>query len=104
MILTEESYKIASELPHSEMFGLVSQIKRSAISIPSNIAEGHKRGSKDFIRFLKVSYGSAAELETQLLLCQKLFPAVSISKALDLVVEIEKMTSTIITKLESEKH
>lgn len=99
MILAEESYLVTTKLPQSELFGLASQMKRSAISIPSNIAEGHKRGTKDYVRFLKIAYGSSAELETQLLLSQKLFPAVHISKAIDLVIEVEKMISTIITKL-----
>ncbi len=102
MLLAEQSYKISAELPKTEMFGLVSQIKRSAISIPSNIAEGHKRGRKDYIRFLKVAYGSSAELETQLLLSQKLFPTIDTSKTIDLVIEAEKMISTIINKLTSE--
>lgn len=102
MLLAEESYKITDALPKSELFGLVSQIKRSAISVPSNIAEGHKRGTKDYIRFLKIAYGSSAELETQLLLSQKLFPSVDISKTIELVIEVEKIISTIITKLSSE--
>ncbi len=102
MMLAEESYKITNVFPQSELFGLVSQIKRSAISIPSNIAEGNKRGTKDYVRFLKIAYGSSAELETQLLLSQKLFPTVDFSKTINLVIEVEKMISTIITKLSSE--
>lgn len=100
MELAVHIYDICKNLPPSEVFGLASQLKRSAVSIPSNIAEGHKRGTKDFVRFLKISYGSSAELETQLLLFQKIFPEININKSLTLVVEIEKLISTIIKKLE----
>ena len=60
-------YKISQDFPAEEKYGLVSQIRRSAVSIPSNIAEGAARNTKkDFIRFLHISLGSLAELETQL--------------------------------------
>ncbi len=60
-------YSITSEFPSSEQFGLTNQIRRSAVSIPSNIAEGASRTSKrDFARFLEIAIGSAHELETQL--------------------------------------
>ena len=101
MDLADESYKIAKKLPPSELYGLASQIRRSAISVPSNIAEGHKRGTKDFSRFLKIAFGSSAELETQLLLVARTYPTISVEKALSLVIEVEKILSTIIKKLES---
>lgn len=93
-------YSICKELPKEELFGIASQLKRSAISIPSNISEGHKRGTKDFIRFLKIAYGSSAELETQLLLLEKIYPNIKIKRQLILVVEVEKLLSTIINKLD----
>ena len=66
-------YKLTATLPREEMYGLSSQLQRAAVSIPSNIAEGHAREStKEYLRYLLVSRGSMAELETQLLLCQKL--------------------------------
>ena len=66
-------YKLTARLPREEMYGLSSQLQRAAVSIPSNIAEGHAREStKEYLRYLLVSRGSMAELETQLLLCQKL--------------------------------
>ncbi len=66
-------YKITENFPKSEQFGITSQLRRAATSIPSNIAEGQKRGhNNEFIQFCRIAYGSAAELDTQLLLCQRL--------------------------------
>ena len=66
MELVEEVYKVTGRLPADEKFGLVSQMRRCAVSIPSNIAEGKKRKSKtEFVQFLRIADGSAAELETQ---------------------------------------
>ena len=61
--ITKEVYVLTQELPKEEMFGLISQMRRSAISIPSNIAEGRARSSrKDFSQFLHIALGSSAEL------------------------------------------
>lgn len=69
--LAFDIYKLTSKFPEEERFGLVSQIKRSVISIPSNIAEGSSRNSsKDFGRFLEIALGSSFELETQLLIAE----------------------------------
>lgn len=66
-------YKITNRFPEDEKFGLVSQIRRASISIPSNIAEGAARGSDgDYIRFLYFSLGSSAEIETQLIIARNL--------------------------------
>ena len=64
--------KLTKTFPKEEMYGLTNQIRRSAVSIPSNIAEGYMRGSKEYIQFLKIALGSAAELETQLSLSKDL--------------------------------
>jgi four helix bundle protein len=73
MSLAAEVYRNTSMLPVEERYGLQSQMRRAAVSIPSNIAEGAARGSSaEFARFLAISLGSLAELETQLLLCQDL--------------------------------
>lgn len=65
--LVSEIYKVTGEFPNSEIYGLTSQIRRSAVSIPSNIAEGAKRNHiKENIQFLHISLGSASELDTQL--------------------------------------
>ena len=73
MDLVEDVYKLMKQLTENEKYGLISQIKRSSISIPSNIAEGAGRAStKEFIRFLDIATGSLSELETQLLLLERL--------------------------------
>lgn len=66
-------YIISKKFPRDELYGLTSQMRRSAVSIPSNIAEGRgKRSTKDFMRFLNIAYGSLAELETQMFISQNL--------------------------------
>jgi len=73
MSLVKDVYLLTEKFPKQEVYGLVSQINRSAISIPSNIAEGSGRNSnKDFMRFLDISISSSFELETQILLAKEL--------------------------------
>lgn len=72
MDLVEEVYKITRGFPKEELYGLTSQLRRAAVSIPSNIAEGQSRGSRDFMRFLSIAHGSLSESETQLLLALRL--------------------------------
>lgn len=73
MSLVEEVYKLTLLLPEDEKYGIISQIKRCSVSIPSNIAEGAGRNSsKEFVHFLSIANGSTCELETQLLLTVKL--------------------------------
>jgi four helix bundle protein len=73
MKLVKQKYLLTDNFPKEETYGLVSQIRRSAVSIPSNIAEGAARNSnKEFTQFLYVSLGSLAELETQLLLSKEI--------------------------------
>jgi len=71
--LVIEVYQLLKKYPDEEKFGIVSQMKRCAVSIPSNIAEGAARSSKkEFSHFLSISLGSLAELETQILISKKL--------------------------------
>lgn len=91
-------YRLTKTFPDDERYGLVSQMRRSAVSIPSNIAEGYARGSKaSFHQFLRIAYGSAAELETQLLLAKEL----KYHKETDieeLLIEVMKMINAILSK------
>lgn len=71
--LVEEVYKCTKDFPKEELYGLTSQIRRSAISIPSNIAEGYARsGNKELIQFLYIALGSLSELETQMIISTNL--------------------------------
>jgi len=73
MGLAETVYKSSADFPRHELYGLASQLQRAAISIPSNIAEGQARSShKEFRHFLAIALGSLAELETQIILAQRL--------------------------------
>lgn len=87
MLLVVAIYKISEHFPETEKFGLTSQIRRCAVSIPSNIAEGFARkGNKELLQFLYISLGSLAELETQY----------EIAKNLNYIEESEEITSKII--------
>lgn len=86
-------YKLTKDFPDVEKYGLISQIRRCSISIPSNIAEGYRRGKREYVQFLKIAYGSCAELETQL----------SLSKDLGFVSEKEKFENIYILQEEVSK-
>jgi four helix bundle protein len=97
MDVVKDIYLIARKLPRSEEFGLTSQLCRAAVSIPSNIAEGAKRGSKkEFVHFLHIASGSAAEAETQLILVSHLFPSIKQASVLERLTEVQKMLTGLI--------
>ncbi len=104
--LSLKIYKITSKFPGGEKFGLVSQIRRAVVSIPSNIAEGYgRKTTPDYIRSLFIAYGSICELETQILLAGDLGyiePAVLEEIKSD-IQEVERMLKALIRALE-EKH
>ena len=94
MELAEDVYKLCTEFPRNEVYGLTSQLQRAAVSIPSNIAEGQARNSsKEFNYFLGIARGSLAELETQIMLAQRLeyLSAEKANPALEKAEEIGKM-------------
>lgn len=102
MDLVVEVYALAKLLPKEEMYALSSQIRRAAISIPSNIAEGQARNStKEFTQFLAIAKGSKAELETQLLLCIRIgyLNEGQIVTAINTLAEIGKMINALQQKL-----
>ncbi len=99
MILAKEIYAYTRKLPREERYGLSSQLQRCGVSIPSNIAEGSKRGTrKDFSQFLRIASGSAAELETQLELAKDIYGHPP-SQAQPLLKEVQKMLESFIKKL-----
>jgi four helix bundle protein len=101
MQLAKEVYKATSLIPDSERFGLTSQMRRAAVSIPSNIAEGHGRQSlQDYIRFLKTARGSLMELQTQMLLAQDLGFIRSAGELTDLLSETDRVLQGLIRSLE----
>lgn len=102
MDLAAEVYRLMKFLPKDEVFGLVSQMKRAALSIPSNIAEGQGRNSgREFIKFLSIARGSQCELETQLQFCKKIdyLTEEEVATALGLCEEISKMLNSLIKKI-----
>ena len=99
--LVEKIYNITRSFPKDELYGITSQIKRAAISIPSNIAEGSgRRSSKEFIQFLYISLGSAAELETQLIISKRLGFVNDIT-ILESISEVSRMLIGLISSLKN---
>jgi len=104
MNLVEICYKITREFPKEELYSLTNQIRRASISIPSNIAEGQSRWStKEFLRFLSIARGSLSELETQLILAQRLkyISEDNLNEILKLTDEIGKMISGLRKSLQN---
>lgn len=103
-ILVKEVYKMTSKFPKEEQFGLRSQMRRCAVSIPSNIAEGAGRTTdKDFANFLSISLGSSYELETQLLLSMDLefISKQNCESLVNSTIEIQKMIFNLRKRLKS---
>jgi four helix bundle protein len=102
-----EVYRVTQSFPGSERFALVSQLRRSAVSVPSNIAEGYGRGSRpDYLRFLRIARGSLAELDTQLSFATDL-GYMAHAKYLELgaeIVDCSKMLNGLIKSVEERLH
>jgi four helix bundle protein len=106
MELLIAAYALARLLPRDELFGLTSQIRRAAASVPSNIAEGHARYHRgDFVHHLSMARGSLAELETLLDACEALnyFRAEEVSRARGLADEVRRMLGSMIMRLKAKK-
>jgi len=104
IVLVREIYLLSDNFPRHELYGLSSQMRRAAISIPSNIAEGKKRKTlKDYIQFLHVASGSAAELETQIIIVKDLYKKIDFVRAESILIEVQKMLAILIKRLEEFK-
>jgi len=102
MDVAAATYQLTREYPRDELFGLTSQSRRAAVSIPANIAEGYGRASKQaYINFLRIAQGSLKELETHLLLAERVGTAGagSIQPILEQSEEIGRMLKALIGKL-----
>ena len=102
MVLVMDIYAVTMDFPSSEIYGLTSQLRRSAVSIPSNIAEGYGRNStNDYKRFLQIAVGSLYELQTQIEIAfsLKYIGEQKHNEIVNLSIEIDKMLYSIIQKI-----
>jgi four helix bundle protein len=102
MLLTERVYRLCRNLPAEERYGLSQQLKRAAVSIPANIAEGYgRRTLGDYLRFVSIANGSLKEVETLLLLAARLglVPVSEISEVLSATDELGRMLTVLIRRL-----
>ncbi len=104
MHLCKEIYSVSRLFPDSERFGLTAQIRRAAVSVPSNIAEGYARkATGDYLRFLNVARGSLAEVETQLILADELGMAAreSLQPSFDVLHELNRVLFGLLRSIEA---
>ncbi|MEK7605009.1 MAG: four helix bundle protein [Patescibacteria group bacterium] len=102
ILLVKAIYQITSRFPNHEMYSLVSQMRRAAVSIPSNIAEGYgRKSSREFAQFYAIAYGSALELETQLIICHELtyISKEQFEKITPLLEEVLRMLNSLVRKM-----
>ena len=103
MELAQAVYSLSTLLPKNEAYGLSSQIRRCAVSIPSNISEGYGRKTRgEYLQFLSISSGSACELETQLVLLERIY-GLDVGCELSTLVEVQKMLAVLQSKLRASK-
>ncbi len=106
MTLAQESYLFTARFPKEEMYGMTSQIRRAAVSIPANIAEGYGRDQTgSFVQFLRIAQGSARELETHLILAERLHlgEQQAVAPLQELCERVSKMLRSLIRSLEARK-
>jgi len=102
MDLVTAIYGLTEKFPSSQKYSLANQMQRATVAIPSNIAEGQKRGhQKEFVQFLHISYGSGAELETQIEICRRLpkLKDLDYTQVEALLQEVMKMLNGLISSL-----
>ena len=102
MTLAQESYLLTARFPKDETYGMAAQIRRAAVSIPANIAEGYGRDQTgSFVQFLRIAQGSARELETHLILAERIQQAVAPLQ--ELCERVSKMLRSLIRSLEARR-
>ena len=102
--LVKELYGITAQFPREETYGLGIQMRRAAVSIPSNIAEGYKRrGKAEFLQFLSIAEASSAELETQMIIARGLYPTLPYKTAEQFLSEVQKILVVFIRKLNAKR-
>jgi four helix bundle protein len=100
--LCVDVYKVTDKYPRAEIYGITLQSRKCAVSIPSNIAEGQRRGHKaEYVQFLQISFGSGAELETQLIIANKIgyLPDSDFDRLNSLLEEVMKMLNGLLKSL-----
>ena len=100
-----EIYQVTADFPKEERFGLISQIRRASVSVPSNIAEGCGRGGDaELARFLQIAMGSDSEIEYQLLLSNDLryMKVMDYERLAGMVIEVKKMLASFINRLKAD--
>ena len=104
MELVTAVYGITRDWPHEEQYGLTSQVRRAAVAIPSNLAEGHGRsGRREFAHHVSIAYGSLCELETQLLIAERLdySDAVATESLMNRIADVRRLTNGLLRSLQS---
>jgi four helix bundle protein len=104
MDLVTAVYRLTRNWPHEEQYGLISQVRRAAVAIPSNLAEGHGRsGRREFGHHVSIAYGSLCELETELLIAQRLdySDAEATEPLMDRIAEVRRLTSGLLRSLQT---
>ena len=102
MDLVEAVYRTTAAFPKEEMYGLTSQLRRAAVSIPSNIAEGNGRNTtRDYLNFLGMAYGSVKEVETQVLIAERLryIDSNQTGRLVTMTAEIARLISGLVNSL-----
>ncbi|MCK4921382.1 MAG: four helix bundle protein [Bacteroidales bacterium] len=104
IVLVTEIYKFTKEFPSDEKYGLTNQLRRAAISVPSNIAEGAARkSSKEFVQFLHIALGSLSEIDTQIIIAKNLNYLQNVELYLKEIKSLKLMTRGLIRKIGVEK-
>ncbi len=104
VLLVEKIYLLTAHFPKNEEYGLAIQMRRAAVSIPSNIAEGSRRkDTPEFLQFLRIADASSAELETQLIITKRIYTRLDLDEENSLLQEIQKMLYALMRRLATKK-